>query len=144
MIIRRTTIAALHDVVMAALSFAVAMYLRIGDMPHPIYQDLPNLTVLFAGICACVFWYCGLYKGMWRYASLQDMVAIAKSVTLSILIFIPLLFIITRLENFPRSMLVINAMVLMIFLGAPRVLYRILKDKDMSNIFRSGLKDERT
>jgi O-antigen biosynthesis protein WbqV len=119
-----------HDIVMAGVSYVLSLYLRLGDAlfyysPMFVVQG----TLAFAAVAACVFWWTGLYRGVWRYASLNDLVAVARAVTLTVLIFLSLYFIATRLEDFPRSALVINWFVLMTLLGAPRFVYRILKDR---------------
>jgi len=128
--LNRPSLAFLHDIVMAAGSFALSLYLRLGDM---LYIYSPTLLVegmvLFTVVSAGVFWFMGLYRGVWRYASLNDLVAIARSTTLAVLLFLLVMFLWTRLESLPRSLLVINWFILMAMLGGPRFLYRIIKDR---------------
>tara|TARA_B100000676_G_scaffold249688_1_gene253875 strand:+ start:25 stop:1719 length:1695 start_codon:yes stop_codon:yes gene_type:complete len=69
-----------------------------------------------------------MYKGVWRYASINDLITITKSVSLAVLILIIILFTFTRLEQIPRSLPFILWFVLIFFLGAPRFLYRLVKD----------------
>ncbi|MGD8808179.1 MAG: polysaccharide biosynthesis protein, partial [Gammaproteobacteria bacterium] len=90
----RARIAFIHDVVMAAISFPVSVYLRLGDRIAVEAQDyLLSGTVLFAIIAAVVFKMSRMHRGIWRYASLDDLVAITKTVSLAIVIFLPLLFV---------------------------------------------------
>lgn len=126
----RAQVAFVHDVVMAAVSFPLSIYLRLGDRTAIEAQDylLPGMF-LFAVTAAVVFKLSRMHRGIWRYASLDDLVAITKTVTLSILIFLPLLFLFTRLELFPRSVPFINWFVLMTLLGGPRFAYRVFKDR---------------
>lgn len=131
----RARIAFAHDVVMAGASFPLSLYLRVGDsMPFLADRYLWQGTAIFAGIAAAVFLFSGLYRGIWRYASINDLVALTRAVTIIILIFLPLLFIITRLEQVPRSLPIINWFVLLAMLGGPRFLYRLLKDRRLDNI----------
>jgi O-antigen biosynthesis protein WbqV len=125
----RARVAFFHDVVMATLSFPLSVYLRLGDAFPAEAQDylLPG-TVLFGATAAIVFRLSRMHRGIWRYASLDDLVAITKTVTLAILIFLPILFLFTRLELFPRSVPFINWFVLMTLLGGPRFAYRVFKD----------------
>ena len=131
----RARIAYVHDVIMAAVSFVLSLYLRIGDALfwYPI-SFIVEGAAIFAAVAAGVFWSMRLYRGIWRYASLNDMLAITKAVTLTLLIFLPLLFLFTRLQDLPRSLLVINWFVLMALIGGPRILYRIMKDRDFHAI----------
>ncbi len=128
--LNRPSLAFVHDIVMAAGSFALSLYLRLGDA---LYIYSPTLlvegTVLFTVVSAAVFWFMGLYRGVWRYASLNDLAAIARSTTLAVLLFLLVMFLWTRLESLPRSLLVINWFVLMAMLGGPRFLYRMIKDR---------------
>jgi FlaA1/EpsC-like NDP-sugar epimerase len=133
---RRTLLAFLHDVVMAALSFGAAFYLRLGS---DALSYEPRLTVaygaVFTAVAGIVFLFTGLYRGIWRYASLPDLFNIAKAATLTVLIALPAMFIFARLETLPRSMLLINWMVLIAFLGAPRLGYRLFKDRGLDHMF---------
>ena len=129
----RNVIAAFHDAVMAAISFLLAIYIRLGD--EQLSQVRPYLklgTLAFTLICVLVFIYMRLYRGLWRYASMRDLIAIVKAVSLSILIFAALIFIFNRLEGLPRSVLFINWMLLMMFLGGSRFAYRAFKDHTLS------------
>ena len=114
---------------MAALSFPLSMYLRLGgDLSSYEPQIVIQWTALFTVVAAGVFWSMRLYSGVWRYASLNDLVAIVRAVTVAILLFLLLMFLLTRLESIPRATLVINWLMLMGLLGGPRFLYRQFKD----------------
>ena len=139
--IRRAINAFVHDVFMAALSFAIAVVLRMGDESLLAVNESQSLLLalgLFTVVSAGVFWFMGLYRGIWRYASLNDVLAIVKAVTLAILVFSAVTFMVTRLEAVPRSALVINWFVLVFLLSAPRMLYRVLKDQGVSHILETG------
>lgn len=120
-----------HDIVMTMASFYVSVYLRFGAGFTDYFRSetLFQGGVLFALIGAGVFLYMGLYRGVWRYASINDLAAITRAVTLVILIFMVAMFLWTRLENLPRSLVLINWFVLMAMLGGPRFFYRLLKDR---------------
>ncbi|MSO85833.1 MAG: polysaccharide biosynthesis protein [Rhodospirillales bacterium] len=116
---------------MAAASFALSLYLRLGDLAFAVpYDDilLPGMFA-FAAIAAVVFLFMGLYRGIWRYASLDDLTAITKAASLTVLLFLAVLFLATRLEVLPRSIVVINWFVLIALLGGPRFVYRLAKDR---------------
>ena len=118
-----------HDIVMGAVSFVLSLYLRLGDS---FFYYSPALliegTLAFTVVGAVVFWTMGLYRGVWRYASLNDMMAIGRSATVVVLGFLAVLFLWSRLEGLPRSLPFINWFVLIALLGGPRFLYRIVKD----------------
>jgi FlaA1/EpsC-like NDP-sugar epimerase len=122
-------IAYAHDIVMAALSFALSLYLRVGGGISDYTTVLIYGTLLMAAVAAGVFWSLQLYRGIWRYASVNDLLALTKATTIVILIFVPALFVLTRAEALPRSVPVINWFLLLVMIGAPRFLYRIVKDR---------------
>ena len=132
---RRALLAFVHDVLMAALSVVVSLYLRLGG---DIVDYEPRLTITyilgFTVIAASVFLLTGLYRGIWRYASLPDLFNIARAVTLTVAVFLPVMFVITRLEALPRSTLLIDWFVLVALLGAPRLAYRLFKDRGLDHI----------
>ena len=133
----RARIAFAHDTFMAALSFPLSMYLRLGDFYYfYIGEYILAASFAFAAISAPIFLYSRMYRGIWAYASIEDLAAITKGVTLSILIFLPALFLFTRLEQLPRSLPLIQWFILMALLGGPRFLYRVLKDRRLENIFK--------
>ena len=120
---------------MAALSVVVSLYLRLGG---DVVDYKPRLTITyilsFTVIAASVFLLTGLYRGIWRYASLPDLFNIARAVTLTVAVFLPVMFVITRLEALPRSTLLIDWFVLIALLGAPRLAYRLFKDRGLDHI----------
>lgn len=120
-----------HDIAMSVLSFYVSLYLRLGDS---FLYFFPTETLilggaLFGAIAAGIYLYLDLYRGVWRYASLNDLIAITRAVTLVIMIFLLAMFLWSRLDNIPRSYLAINWFVLMALLGGPRFIYRLVKDR---------------
>jgi O-antigen biosynthesis protein WbqV len=62
---QRAFLAFIHDVLMAALSVVVSLYLRLGAA---IVDYKPPLTITyilsFSAIAACVFLLTGLYRGI--------------------------------------------------------------------------------
>ncbi|HEV2162000.1 MAG TPA: nucleoside-diphosphate sugar epimerase/dehydratase [Stellaceae bacterium] len=135
---RRAGAAYAHDIVMAAISFWLSFYLRVGDgIAHYSHELIWAYDLVFAATAAAVFYASGLYRGIWRYASLPDLIALARAVTLVVLIYFPLMFLVTRLEALPRSIVGINWLVLMALLGGPRFIYRLLKDGSLRNILRT-------
>jgi O-antigen biosynthesis protein WbqV len=132
----RQSVAFLHDLVMAGLSFVIALALRLGNETFGYFsQDLLLALVLFVAVCGAVFMYFGLYRGIWRYASLNDLEAIVRAASVSILIFLAITFFVTRLEAVPRTSLLINWFTLISLLGGPRILYRVFKDRGFDHLF---------
>ncbi len=120
-----------HDIFMATASLYVSLYLRLGEGFVDYFRGNTLLVagLVFGVISAGVFHYRGLYRGVWRYASINDLIAITRAVTFVILLFLAVMFLWSRLNSLPRSLVVINWFVLMAMLGGPRFLYRLFKDR---------------
>jgi FlaA1/EpsC-like NDP-sugar epimerase len=127
-LLSRANIVFAHDVVMAFASFFIALYLRLGDVDVLLQDQYYLAGGAFTLVAAVVFRGSSMYRGVWRYASLNDLLTITRSVTLTILVFLVLMFTVTRLETLPRSLPFINWFVLIALLGAPRFAYRLYKD----------------
>ncbi len=127
---QRSHIAFVHDVTMAAISLPAALYLRVGE--GVVFYDPENILFsvsVFTVIAAITFWIFGLYRGIWRYASLNDLIRIAKAVTVAVGVLFLVLFLTARLEWLPRSTPIIQWFLLMAMLGGSRLIYRVAKDK---------------
>ena len=72
-----------------------------------------------------------LYRGIWRFASIPDMARILKSALAGLAIITVISFFLTRLENVPRSVFVLDGILLILLLGGPRILYRWIKDRHL-------------
>jgi FlaA1/EpsC-like NDP-sugar epimerase len=75
-----------------------------------------------------ILWWTGLYRGLWRFASLPDLWNIARGGVLGALAIALALFLFTRLEGVPRAVLVLYPFALLVLLGGPRLAYRYWKD----------------
>jgi len=90
----RARIAFAHDVTVAAISFLAALYLRVGDFNFFAADFVVLATAIYTVIAAAVFWYMRLYAGVWRYASMEDLVAIIRAVTIVTLVFLAAMFLV--------------------------------------------------
>ena len=131
MLIKKSLVVFMHDLVMLVLSFVLSLWIRMGTedaLALYVSGKLDSALILFIAFGSVVFWFCGLYRGIWRYASITELTTIFKSVSLLLIIYIPVLFLVNRLEEMPRSTILINWFVLVFLLGGPRLLFRLYKD----------------
>ena len=133
--VRRALVVALLDAALAGLAYLVSFYLRVGDdIAEWPAQALWGGLVLFVAIAVGVGQVFGLSRRVWRYAGLDDVATIGKVVALTHLVFLPALFLVTRLQDFPRSVVVINLFVMAAFLSAPRLLTRVLRERRFGGV----------
>ncbi len=128
-LLRRRHLALLHDVVLTAAALPVAMFLQTGAQLSGYSLELIALgTGILALASGLSCWLTKLHHGIWRYASLKDLLTVTKMATLTILIFLPVMFAINRMEDIPRSLPVLLWLVLIFMLGGPRFFYRLIKN----------------
>ena len=127
-----------HDIVMAGISVPIALYLRLGENYWSASDFVYSHMAVFAVIAAIVFYMTGLYRGVWRYASVPDLVQVAKAVSISIVIAVLILFFVLRLDYLPRSFPVIQLLVLGLLLVMPRLGYRWYRDRELKLFINAG------
>lgn len=119
----------LHDLAMVWLAWYVMNLVRYSfQVDAPEVPLLAPELPLVIGAQGLVLWWTGLYRGLWRFASLPDLWNIARAGVFGALAISLALFLFSRLEGVPRSVLVLYPLALLMFLGAPRLLYRFWKD----------------
>jgi FlaA1/EpsC-like NDP-sugar epimerase len=140
MLTSRRTIVIWHDIVMIGGAWMLAWLIRFNFVfPAPEYwsvslQTLPAV-LLIQGVIA---WRFGLYRGLWRFASIPDLWGIIRSAVLGALCITLALFVAIRLQDVPRSVLVMYPILLVFLLGGPRLGYRLWKDRSLNLNRTSG------
>lgn len=135
----RALLVFLYDLFIAACAWGLAYFLRFNfDIPPSYLQTLLDSLWVILAINAIAFWRFGLYRGLWRFASLPDLRHILMAVAITALAVPVTLFLLTRLENIPRSVLVLNPLLLILMMGGSRLLYRAWKE---GSLFSFGAAD---
>lgn len=130
-------IVVVHDLVMAAIAWSLANALRYALLPQapPPNVITPELIIVLV-VQGAIFGWTGLYKGLWRFASLPDLWNILRASVIGALGIGLALFLYSRLNGIPRSVLLIYPALLCILLGVPRLAYRYWKDSRL-DLFQS-------
>lgn len=125
----RLTIA-IHDALMVACAWLLAFWIRF-DLDLIPSEYLTNALRYLPYVIisqSIIFWYLGLYKGVWRFSSLPDLIRIFKAVFFGVFFIAGSLFVYNRLAFMPRSVLPLYTSFLLLFLSIPRLFYRYYKD----------------
>lgn len=122
-------LAFIHDVVAASLAWACAFWLRFNlEIPQTFQSSMWHGMAFALPIQAAFFWFFGLYRGIWRYASLPDLRNIVSTVTIASMAVFLVLFVL-RIDQIPRSIALLDPLLLIAFMGGSRALYRSWKDR---------------
>ena len=116
------------DVILVALAYQVAYLLRFeGGIPAPQMQIfLQTLPLVLAIQLTCML-IGGVYGGLWRYASVADLVTIGRSVVAGVLVSAVVVFGMFGWSGPSRAVFIVDALLLLVFLGASRVSFRLLR-----------------
>ena len=130
---RNRALVTLHDLAVILVAWLGAFWLRfnLGGIPAEfLHQALLMLPVVFI-VQGSMLWYFGLYRGVWRFASLPDLVRILKAAAAGVSLAAVVIFVLTRLSLIPRSVFVLDGLLLVLLLGGPRFVYRWIKDRHL-------------
>lgn len=118
------------DLAAVLLAWTLALSVRFNFSVPDEY-----LTILFGGAVimlpaqALVFRAAGLYRGIWIFASLPDLMRLAKAVMASGVVLAIGAVLIHPSPLLPRSMLVLYPLFLMLVMAGGRVVYRVFKEQ---------------
>ena len=133
----RASLAFAHDVVASGVAWLAAFLLRFNFEVPPDYlaTALYTLPWLLA-VNAVLFWRLGLYRGLWRYASLPDLQKILAAVFVSALAGAALLLLIAPAPAVPRSVFLMAPLLLIGAMSGSRLAYRAWKEQRLLGIVR--------
>ncbi len=137
MAVRKRVLALLLiDGILVNFAFLLALWLRFeGAVPQhnlAAYKELaPFFTVIWLG-CFLAF---GLYRRMWQYASLGELLSIVYSVTVGMVLNISLTYFWMKGGSLPlpRSVFVLAWMAAVLFVGGSRFSWRLFRDSYLHN-----------
>ena len=119
----------LHDVIAAGLAWVAAFFLRFNfELPDEYEALMLGLVLGVMGIHAAVFWALGLYRGLWRYASLSDLQRILVAVGIAGLAVPALLSFAQLTLAVPRTVYVLTPLLLAVIMGGSRLAYRAWRE----------------
>ena len=126
-----------HDLSMVVATWLMLRWLA-GQAGAPPAVSLVQELAIAIAIQGAVFWRVGLYRGVWRFASMPDLVNLASAAFIGILLIVPTLMIVGMLPDVPRRVLVPYPLFLTLALGLPRLVYRLWKDNSLAQSRRAS------
>ena len=132
----RASLAFLHDVCMAAVAWVGIYWLRFNlELREPFATDMLFTLAWIVPLQAAIFLALGLYRGLWRFASLLDLQRIVVAAGLGAIL-IPLVLVMLKLQAVvPRSVLFFYPIVLIFLMAGSRFVFRIWKEHRLYSPF---------
>ncbi len=125
----RAWLAFVHDVCAAGVAWGGLYWLRSNmDLHEPQLSDMWHTLAWILPLQAGIFLAFGLYRGLWRFASLPDLQRIVLAAGLGA-VAIPVVLVMMQLTSVvPRSVLILYPPVLIFLMAGSRFTYRIWKE----------------
>lgn len=128
----RSLLVFIHDGVSVAVAWYIAFLLRFNfDIPSIYLQSLREALPLIILTALCIFWLFGLYRGIWRYASLPELKRIPFAAFIAT-VSVPVMQILLQMTPlWPRSTLLLAPLLLIIIMSGSRITYRVFKERSL-------------
>ncbi|HEY4374131.1 MAG TPA: nucleoside-diphosphate sugar epimerase/dehydratase [Burkholderiales bacterium] len=124
-----TGLAFVHDVLAVVLAWALAYWLRLNlEIPDYYVPGLQKAMLVCVPVQAAAYYFFGLYRGIWRYASLPDLRRILFAVAAGAAVGPFALVMLGFNSGVPRSVLVLEPILLLLIMGGDRLAYRWWKE----------------
>ena len=117
------------DFIIISVSYVTAFILRFegaafGINIPIIVESLPIVLI----IKLITFYLFGLYRGVWRYIGLYDVIAIFKATSFGSILSIVFLLFLFRFQHYSRTVFIIDWLITFISISGARILFRIYKE----------------
>jgi UDP-GlcNAc:undecaprenyl-phosphate GlcNAc-1-phosphate transferase len=129
----------LVDIIVISIAYVAAYLLRYEGVLSEynlvfIETTLPILILIKISLFSLF----GLYRGEWRYIGINDMIQVFKSVSLSTLICIAIIFTLYRFEGYSRAVFLIDYALTLLMVGGARVFIRVFREYFSAVVDESG------
>lgn len=126
---KRSAMIFFHDLAMVALAWLGAYWLRFNlDIPGEFNHAMWSALVVVIPVQGIVFYAFGLYRGLWRFASVSDLKRILIACGVAALASPAALVMAQQLNMVPRSVFILDPLLLVLLMGGVRFAYRAWKD----------------
>ena len=133
----RRMLAIAHDLAAVALAWFIAYWLRFNlELPEPYSAQALTTVLWVVPLYGAIFFASGLYRGIWRFASLPDLQRIILAAGSGALAVTAMLFMVQVVV--PRSVLVMSPILIMMFMGGSRLAYRAWKERGLGALIPAG------
>ncbi len=121
------------DLLLLVAAHLLAYVIRFdGTVPQNQWAHISTVLVFLLPIKLLLFYLFGVYRGMWRYTSLADLLNILKACVVAAFITLSGILLLNRFTGFSRSVFVLDALLTFVFISGFRVSLRLACQNDFS------------
>src|SRR6266852_3898058 len=125
---KRRIFEVLLDVILILLSYWCAYAVKFGALSGSAAWTLFLRTLpVLVFVKMAAFLVMGVYRGIWRYTSLDDLIVFAKAVVLSSVLSVLAILFAFRFEGFSRTLFIIDGILMFMFLAGSRMAFRLFR-----------------
>ena len=115
------------DIGLIALSGYLAFLIRFEGAAGEYHTHYTSTIAIVIAYRLFFFHWFGLYKGLWRYATIKDLLSIVKAVSVSSVAVVFTLYFLLH-HGYPRSIFVLDWLITLFLIGGFRFVIRILRE----------------
>lgn len=131
----RTFIAFTHDFIAVAVAWWLAYLFCFNFDPLPSALELLSIILPWIVLIQTSFFlWLGLYRGVWRYASLPDVKRISVAVITGTVTVLLVLWLLGLLADIPGSVILLAPLLLLLIMGGSRLIYRAWKEHRLHSL----------
>jgi UDP-GlcNAc:undecaprenyl-phosphate GlcNAc-1-phosphate transferase len=123
---KRRIFEVLLDVVLVILAYWTAYAINFPPTSPAWNLFIRTLPVLVF-MKMSVFLVMGVYRGLWRYTSMSDLVVFAKAIVVSSVASVLMVLFVFRFEGFSRTVFAIDAVLMFLLLAGSRLAFRLFR-----------------
>jgi UDP-GlcNAc:undecaprenyl-phosphate/decaprenyl-phosphate GlcNAc-1-phosphate transferase len=123
---KRRIFEVLLDVVLVILSYWAAYAINFPPS-SPAWNLFTRTLPVLVFVKMSVFLVMGVYRGLWRYTSMSDMVVFAKAVVVSSVASVLMVLFVFRFEGFSRTVFAIDGVLMFVLLAGSRLAFRLFR-----------------
>jgi len=125
---KRRIFEVLLDVILIMLAYWSAYAIKFEPFSaSPAWKLFLRTLPVLVVVRLLAFLFFGIYRGIWRYTSIDDLMAFAKAVAAGSVISMIIILFKFRFQGFSRAIFAIDALVMLMLLAGSRIAFRFFR-----------------
>lgn len=125
---KRRIFEVLLDIVLIMLAYWSAYAIKFEPFSNsPAWKLFLRTLPVLVVVRLAAFLFFGVYRGIWRYTSIDDLMAFAKAVAAGSIVSMLIILFKLRFQGFSRAVFVIDALVMLMLLAGSRMAFRLFR-----------------
>jgi UDP-GlcNAc:undecaprenyl-phosphate GlcNAc-1-phosphate transferase len=138
---KRRIFEVLLDFVLVILAYWSAYALKFGPLSDsPAWKLFIRTLPVLLFVKMSVFLAMGVYRGLWKYTSIGDLIVFFKAVALSSVASLMVVLFAFRFEGFSRLVFAVDGVLMFLFLAGSRMAFRLFRQMLPANSWQNGVR----